>query len=251
MWSSCRSSPESCDSTGNGTVIRSAQLLARRPAAHRPSRPANSHWPLRLSQSSRTCCGRGYSGSGLLVSTLSPHGVVSRWVEVFAPCGGSPADGLAADDQAARAVVVRHGPVWFFCTVSPRVTTTLSRCLARPPHRHRRGVRPRPARWPVRSPRPSDTSRRSPPTASAPSSATAKPDREDLEVRRRRESGLRHDLLGEPGARPAQEQVRAADVLEHLEPDVVRLPRHQRHRRAGLLVVPVTAPSGRSPACRR
>lgn len=38
---------------------------------------------MRFFHFARTCCGRGYSGSGCFVSTLSPHVVVRRWAESF------------------------------------------------------------------------------------------------------------------------------------------------------------------------
>ncbi len=83
MWSSCRSSPESCDSIGNGTITRSGSRCPNTGCCPAFA-PANSHGPLRLSHLSRSSCGRGYSGNGLRVSTFSPHGVRSRCFDEFA-----------------------------------------------------------------------------------------------------------------------------------------------------------------------
>ncbi len=64
-------------------MIRSASRLPNTGASP-ASAEANSHCPLRLTQSLRISCGRGYSGSGLFLSTRSPQGVVRRWVDAFA-----------------------------------------------------------------------------------------------------------------------------------------------------------------------
>lgn len=58
--------PDSADSATNGTRIRSGHdegCPASRPVT------AKSQMPLRLAQSGRVSCGRGYSGSGLSTGT--------------------------------------------------------------------------------------------------------------------------------------------------------------------------------------
>lgn len=70
----------------------------------------------------------------------------------------------------------------------------------------------------------------------------AQGDRVDLEVGGRGERGLGHDLLPEGVAPPAQEHAGAADVLEHLQLEVVLLPGLQGDRSAVLLLVPVGLP---------
>ncbi|CAM5734400.1 hypothetical protein SBADM41S_01583 [Streptomyces badius] len=57
--------------------------------------PANSQGPLRFFHWSRTCCGRGYSGSGWFLSSVSPQGVVRRCAERFfavRPISGTVSD---------------------------------------------------------------------------------------------------------------------------------------------------------------
>src|SRR5262245_57022957 len=75
--------PERADSTGYGTRIRSGSVWPIGGAALRFTLPApsvaglrNSHSPLRFCQSGRVSCGRGYSGSGLVVETWLVQGVV-------------------------------------------------------------------------------------------------------------------------------------------------------------------------------
>ncbi|CAO0827333.1 hypothetical protein SMICM17S_12387 [Streptomyces microflavus] len=63
-------------------MIRSPSFLPK--TGFSPSvAPANSQGPLRFFHCSRTCWGRGYSGSGLFLSSLSPQVVVRRCVERF------------------------------------------------------------------------------------------------------------------------------------------------------------------------
>lgn len=70
----------------------------------------------------------------------------------------------------------------------------------------------------------------------------AQGDRVDLEVGGRGERGLGDDLLLEGGGLPAQEHAGPADVLEHLQLEVVLLARLQGDRSAALLLVPVRLP---------
>ncbi len=70
----------------------------------------------------------------------------------------------------------------------------------------------------------------------------AEGDRVHLEVGGRGERGLGNDLLRERGRLPAEEHARAADVLEHLQLEVVLLPRLQGEGSAALLLVPVRLP---------
>src|ERR1035441_2912912 len=67
--------PEMADSIGNGTRISPARVwLVGTGSLTAPA--WNCQMPLRLSQLERTNCGRGYSGSGLSVSTWLAQGVI-------------------------------------------------------------------------------------------------------------------------------------------------------------------------------
>src|SRR4051794_1683270 len=95
--------PDSADSTQNGTRIRPSSDLPIG-ASFTSRAEANSHRPLRFSQSFRTICGRGYSGRTLLGSTCLAHRVISG------PCAGFQSGGAAcaaeAIPAAAPAVVI-------------------------------------------------------------------------------------------------------------------------------------------------
>ncbi len=67
--------PESADSATNGTRICSSKESGTPASA---SVTAKSQMPLRLAQSGRVSCGRGYSGRGLVGSKSSAHGVWIR-----------------------------------------------------------------------------------------------------------------------------------------------------------------------------
>src|ERR1019366_338257 len=63
------------DSIGNGTRISPARVWWLGTGS--PAAPAwNCQMPLRLSQFERTICGRGYSGSGLFLSTRLAQEVI-------------------------------------------------------------------------------------------------------------------------------------------------------------------------------
>lgn len=66
FWVILRWMPESADSATKGTRICSVNA-AGRPASAEVT--AKSQTPLRLAQSGRVSCGRGYSGSGLSTAT--------------------------------------------------------------------------------------------------------------------------------------------------------------------------------------
>ncbi|GAB3870281.1 hypothetical protein GCM10027610_131790 [Dactylosporangium cerinum] len=68
--------PESADSTGNGTLTRSGRVWPKTGLSLVVDW-RSCHSPLRLSQSGRVICGRGYSGSGWPASAWLVQGVVS------------------------------------------------------------------------------------------------------------------------------------------------------------------------------
>ena len=68
--------PDSADSTGNGTLIRSGRVVLNCGGSS-VADWRSCHSPLRLSQSGRVICGRGYSGRGVPASAWAVHGVVS------------------------------------------------------------------------------------------------------------------------------------------------------------------------------
>src|SRR5215218_8807921 len=71
--------------------------------------PANCQMPLRLCQSGRVSCGRGYSGSGLVVETCPVHGVVSGGVlGTKAAAGAAVATTVPAVAISAEASTVSH-----------------------------------------------------------------------------------------------------------------------------------------------
>ena len=69
---------------------------------------ANSHWPLRHCQLSRTICGRGYSRHAFSGVTLSPHAVVSVFVSESAMGIGVFAATAAHATNATSANVAKH-----------------------------------------------------------------------------------------------------------------------------------------------
>src|SRR5690349_1494082 len=85
--------PESALSIGYGTRISSPSVCPVGGVLMFEA-PANCQMPLRLCQSARVSCGRGYSGSGLAVETWEVHGVVSGGV-------------LGANAEAAEVVAIR------------------------------------------------------------------------------------------------------------------------------------------------
>src|ERR1035437_976131 len=107
-----RMTPDSADSTGNGTriwasnVARVASLLAM----------AKSHRPLRLSQSCRTIWGRGYSGWALAGETSLAHRVFSG---PSAACQAAR-DGTGTKSKRARATLAASGIFWhkYVCFIS-------------------------------------------------------------------------------------------------------------------------------------
>src|SRR5438093_13379558 len=74
--------PESADSTGYGTKICPASVLPTGTAS-----PAWPLWycqrPLRLSQSARTICGRGYSGKALVGEKSLAQRVINGPLDCF------------------------------------------------------------------------------------------------------------------------------------------------------------------------
>ena len=68
--------PDSADSTGNGTLTRSGRLVLNC-GASLVLDWRSCHSPLRFCQSGRVICGRGYSGSGVPTRAWLVHGVVS------------------------------------------------------------------------------------------------------------------------------------------------------------------------------
>src|SRR5690349_14487341 len=67
--------------------------------------PANCQMPFRLCQSGRVSCGRGYSGSGLVVETWLVHGVVSGGVLGTKAAAGAVV-AISAPAEAVRVAVV-------------------------------------------------------------------------------------------------------------------------------------------------
>src|SRR5437762_1341878 len=67
---------------------------------------ANCQMPLRLCQSGRLSCGRGYSGSGFDVDTWLVHGVISGGV-FGANAAAGPAVRTSVPTDAVRAAVSR------------------------------------------------------------------------------------------------------------------------------------------------
>src|SRR5688572_24021644 len=67
--------------------------------------PVNCQMPFRLCQSGRVSCGRGYSGSGLVVVAWLVHGVVSGGVFGTNAAAGAPV-AIRAPAEAVRAAVV-------------------------------------------------------------------------------------------------------------------------------------------------
>jgi hypothetical protein len=67
--------PESALSIGYGTRISSPRVCPVGGVLMFEA-PVNCQMPLRLCQSARVSCGRGYSGRGLVVLTWPVHGVV-------------------------------------------------------------------------------------------------------------------------------------------------------------------------------
>jgi hypothetical protein len=71
--------PDSADSTGNGTLTRSGSVTPNW-GASLVADWRSSHSPLRFCQSGRVICGRGYSGSGVPASAWLVQGVCSGGV---------------------------------------------------------------------------------------------------------------------------------------------------------------------------
>ena len=82
MWSSWRWMPDSNDSGGYGTRMRSDRF---RPTGGGAPAPAAAYCqvPLSVRHRSRTSCGRGYSGRAFVGETSLAHGVVIWYVDVF------------------------------------------------------------------------------------------------------------------------------------------------------------------------
>src|SRR3954462_5470410 len=82
MRSTWRWMPESLDSTGYGTRIRSPSVWPVGGGAIELA-DANSHVPFRFCHWVRVSCGRGYSGSAFVGETSFAHGVSIVYVELF------------------------------------------------------------------------------------------------------------------------------------------------------------------------
>src|SRR5262245_30390144 len=108
MRSSVRMMPESADSTGYGTRIRSGSDSPTGGSSPAVA-PANSQTPLRFFHSGRVSCGRGYSGCALFGPTSWVHGVERGGV--FGCHTGSAVAGIAgtkaATSKAATAKTLR------------------------------------------------------------------------------------------------------------------------------------------------
>src|SRR5438477_10722719 len=99
--------PDRADSIGYGTSTVSDRF---RPTGGvlNDEVPANCHWPLRLCQSGRVSCGRGYSGSGFVVETWSVQGVVNGGTfGTRAACAGCGPTRTATSGTSAAASAMR------------------------------------------------------------------------------------------------------------------------------------------------
>ena len=120
MRSCVRWMPDSADSTGYGTRMRSARSLPVGTASPSDA-PANCHTPLRFFQSLRVSCGRGYSGSAWFGPTLSVHGVLMGGVLACHPESPPGGGGGGAGDGAAIAATGRASSPAVTAAVRPRL----------------------------------------------------------------------------------------------------------------------------------
>src|SRR5262245_1241762 len=93
MLSSCRWMPDRPDSIGYGTSTPSGSVCPTGGLLMLDA-PVNSHTPLRVCQSVRTSCGRGYSGRALVGEAWLVHGVV-RGGALACPTAASAAGAIA------------------------------------------------------------------------------------------------------------------------------------------------------------
>lgn len=116
FWVILRWIPERADSATNGTRICS-ENEAGWPASAEVT--AKSQMPLRLAQSGRVSCGRGYSGSGLSTDTWLVHGVVM-----------GEGLGVHAAGAACTVPVAVRAAVQTNARVASTVVIRLARCLS-------------------------------------------------------------------------------------------------------------------------
>src|SRR6478735_11402420 len=115
--------PDSCDSIGYGTTTSSASPQLAGGVAVADGRASKSHVPLRLVQSSRVSCGRGYSGSGLSASTSFAHLVVSWYVEALSMAALNSGTASPSTVRSPSPSYTTR-PTEPARTAAPRVTTT-------------------------------------------------------------------------------------------------------------------------------
>jgi hypothetical protein len=103
-----RITPDSADSTANGTLMRSGRVTPNCGASS-VADWRSCHSPLRFCQSGRVICGRGYSGSGVPLSACAVQGVVSGGVLAGTACAGTGATSTPAAETARSAAAARSG----------------------------------------------------------------------------------------------------------------------------------------------